>query len=89
MLFNQTELRFPLIGDNIGGVLYHDMGNVYSSFDHISFRYRQDNLQDFNYMVQAVGFGIRYRTPVGPLRLDLGTSINPPYFNGFKPRNSC
>jgi outer membrane protein assembly complex protein YaeT len=84
LLFNQTELRFPLIGDNIGGVLYHDMGNVYSSFDHISFRYRQDNLQDFNYMVQAVGFGIRYRTPVGPLRLDLGTSINPPYFNGFK-----
>ena len=84
LLFNQTELRFPLIGDNVGGVLYHDMGNVYSSFDQISFRYHQRNLQDFNYMVQAVGFGIRYRTPVGPLRVDLGTSINPPYFNGFK-----
>ena len=38
LLFNQTELRFPLIGDNVGGVLYHDMGNVYSSFDNISFR---------------------------------------------------
>jgi outer membrane protein assembly complex protein YaeT len=84
LLFNQTELRFPLIGDNIGGVLYHDMGNVYSSFDHLSFRVHQDNLQDFNYMVHAVGFGIRYRTPVGPLRVDLGYSINPPYFNGFK-----
>ena len=23
-------------------------------------------------MVHAVGFGIRYRTPVGPLRVDLG-----------------
>jgi len=84
LLFNQTELRFPLIGDNIGGVIYHDMGNVYSSFDHISFRYHQDNLQDFNYMVHGVGFGIRYRTPVGPLRVDLGTSLNPPSFNGFK-----
>jgi outer membrane protein insertion porin family len=33
--------------------------------------------------VHSVGFGIRYRTPVGPLRVDLGYSINPPYFNGF------
>jgi outer membrane protein assembly factor BamA len=84
LLFNQTELRFPLIGDNIGGVLYHDMGNVYSSVGDISFRVRQRNMQDFDYMVHAVGFGLRYRTPVGPLRLDLGYSINPPYFFGFK-----
>jgi len=84
LLFNQTELRFPLIGDNIGGVLYHDMGNVYSSLGNISFRTSQRNLQDFDYMVHAVGFGVRYRTPIGPLRLDLGYSINPPYFFGFK-----
>jgi outer membrane protein assembly complex protein YaeT len=83
LFFNQTELRFPLIGDSIGGVLFHDMGNIYSSFDHFSFRVHQDNLQDFNYMVHAVGFGIRYKTPVGPLRVDLAYSINPPYFNGF------
>jgi len=83
LFFNQTELRFPLIGDSIGGVLFHDMGNIYSSFDHFSFRVHQDNLQDFNYMVHAIGFGIRYKTPVGPLRVDLAYSINPPYFNGF------
>jgi outer membrane protein insertion porin family len=83
LFFNQTELRFPLIGDSVGGVLFHDMGNIYSSFDHFSFRVHQDNLQDFNYMEHAVGFGIRYRTPVGPLRVDLAYSINPPYFNGF------
>jgi len=83
LFFNQTELRFPLIGDNVGGVLFHDMGNIYSSADHFSFRTRQDNLLDFNYMAHAVGFGIRYRTPVGPVRLDLAYSINPPYFNGF------
>jgi outer membrane protein insertion porin family len=84
LLFNQTEIRFPLIGDNIGGVFYHDMGNVFSSVDDISFRVRQRNYQDFDYMVHAVGFGLRYRTPVGPLRVDLGYSINPPYFFGFK-----
>ena len=84
LFFNQTEVRFPLIGDNIGGVLYHDMGNVYSSLEDISFRTKQRDLQDFDYMVHAVGFGVRYRTPVGPLRLDLGYSINPPHFFGFK-----
>ncbi len=35
-------------------------------------------------MVHAAGFGIRYRTPIGPIRLDLSYSINPPRFNGFK-----
>jgi outer membrane protein assembly complex protein YaeT len=84
LLFNQTELRFPLIGDDIGGVLYHDMGNVYSALGNVSGRVHQRDLQDFDYMVHAVGFGVRYRTPVGPVRLDLGYSVNPPYFFGFK-----
>lgn len=82
--FNQTELRFPLIGDNIGGVFFHDFGNVFSSIGHMSFRATQRDLQDFDYMVHAAGFGIRYKTPVGPVRLDLAYSINPPRFVGFK-----
>ena len=84
VFFNQTELRFPLVGENIAGVFFHDMGNVYSSLGNLSFRTIQRNLQDFYYMVHAVGFGVRYRTPVGPVRLDLAYSINPPYFYGFK-----
>jgi len=84
LLFNQTELRFPLIGDNIGGVIFHDAGNTYSSLGNVSFRVHQKSLQDFDYMVHAVGFGIRYRTPVGPLRVDLAYSVNPPSFFGFK-----
>ena len=35
-------------------------------------------------MVHAAGFGIRYKTPVGPVRVDLAYSINPPAFNGLK-----
>ena len=29
-------------------------------------------------------FGVRYRTPVGPIRLDVAYSLNPPAFNGLK-----
>lgn len=84
LFFHSTELRFPFIGDNIGGVVFHDMGNVYSGVGSISFRVHQNNLADFNYMVHAVGYGIRYRTPLGPLRVDLAYSINPPTFDGLQ-----
>ncbi len=93
---NQTELRFPAMGDNIGGVLFWDAGNVYSRIQAITFRQTQKKTvvetangpqpryDDFDYMVHAVGLGIRYRTPVGPVRFDVGWSINPPRFYGFK-----
>jgi len=84
LLFHSTELRFPLIGDNIGGVFFHDMGNIYSSIGAISFRVTQRNLTDFDYMNHAVGFGIRYQTPLGPVRVDFAYSLNPPTFNGLQ-----
>ncbi|MGE5568220.1 MAG: POTRA domain-containing protein [Rhodospirillales bacterium] len=84
VLIHNTELRFPLLGNNIRGVLFHDMGNVYSTVRDISFRFHQRNDQDFNYMVHAVGFGIRYRTPVGPFRADFAYNINPPAFIGLE-----
>jgi outer membrane protein insertion porin family len=83
LFFDQHELRFPLIGDNIGGVLFHDMGNIYSSLSSFSLRQTQRNIQDFDYMVHAVGVGVRYRTPVGPLRVDLAYSVNGPRYFGF------
>jgi outer membrane protein assembly complex protein YaeT len=84
LFVNTVELRFPFIGNNIGGVLFHDAGNVYSTMEQFSFRVKQRNLEDFNYMVHAVGFGVRYRTPIGPIRLDLAWSINSPRFVGLK-----
>lgn len=83
LLFNNLELRFPLIGENVQGVFFHDMGNIFSSISNLSFRYTQKDLQDFNYTVHAVGFGIRYQTPVGPVRVDLAYTLNPPAYNGF------
>jgi outer membrane protein insertion porin family len=83
-LFNSFEMRFPLIGDNFGGALFNDMGNVYSSLDKVSLRFRQNGLKDFDYGVQGFGFGIRYRTPIGPIRADFSLSPNSPRFFGFK-----
>jgi outer membrane protein assembly complex protein YaeT len=83
LFFNNVELRFPLLGQNIQGVIFYDFGNIFSSLGNISFRYHQRNLQDFDYMVHAPGIGLRYRTPIGPIRVDLSYALNPPSFNGF------
>ena len=84
LLMNNLELRFPLIGESLGGVLFWDAGNVYSSMGNLSFRFRQRDKADFDYMVHSFGFGIRYRTPIGPIRLDLSFSPNSPRFFGFE-----
>ena len=84
LFINNVELRFPLLWQNVQAVLFHDMGNVYSSLSNISLRFSQKNLQDFNYAVHDAGIGLRYKTPVGPVRVDLAYAINPPTFIGFK-----
>lgn len=46
---------------------------------------------NFNYFSHAIGLGARYKTPVGPIRVDLSYNLNPPVypviydFNGNKP----
>jgi len=35
---------------------------------------------ELNYFSHTVGFGLRYATPVGPLRIDLGYELNQPTF---------
>src|SRR5579862_754955 len=67
-IFN-SELRFPLkIMKALGGVIFYDGGNVYSAI----------NLPNFvdNY-TNTVGIGLRYATPIGPIRIDLGRNLNP------------
>jgi outer membrane translocation and assembly module TamA len=52
----------------LGGVVFYDGGNVY----------RAINLNNFitNYS-NTVGIGLRYSTPIGPLRIDVGRNLNP------------
>jgi outer membrane protein insertion porin family len=90
LFFNTFELRFPLLGPNISGVLFHDLGNIYTNFGNLSLAYHQPgnivtqpNIHDFDYAAQAAGFGIRYRTPLGPVRVDLAYALNPPNYEGF------
>src|ERR1700676_701529 len=35
---------------------------------------------ELNYFAHTVGFGVRYATPVGPIRIDLGYQVNRPFF---------
>ena len=63
-----SEFRIPLpIKKGLGLVAFYDGGNV---FEHVGFR-------DFgsNY-TNSVGVGLRYATPIGPVRVDLGHNFN-------------
>ena len=80
LLLNSLELRFPLWGQNITGAVFHDAGNVYEKIGSLSLRPHQKSLTDFNYMSHGVGLGLRYQTPVAPIRLDVGYNLNPTRF---------
>ena len=59
------ELRFPVWKD-VGGVVFLDGGNVF----------RRANQFDMGELRGSYGFGLRYKSPVGPIRLDLGFKLD-------------
>ena len=63
VIFN-AELRIPVRG-SFGAVTFVDAGNV---FLHV-------NDMDLGQLRGAFGFGIRYRSPVGPIRVDVGLKM--------------
>lgn len=65
LLEASVELRFPIRG-NLRGAAFVDAGNVWSDPDEIS-------LSDLRY---TPGAGIRYRTPVGPIRFDVARRMS-------------
>ena len=61
-----AELRIPVFGD-FGAVVFADGGNVFARVSDL----------DLAELRTGLGFGVRYRSPFGPLRLDLGFPVHP------------
>jgi outer membrane protein insertion porin family len=61
-----AELRFNVWGA-LGMVGFLDAGNVFLKASDI----------DLTELRPAAGFGVRYRSPIGPLRIDLGFNLDP------------
>jgi outer membrane protein assembly factor BamA len=93
--FRMPSPTLPYVGSNVSFVLFHDMGNVFQHASDLfpSFlNFRQPNRStcrdvsgqfgtcNFNYYSHAVGLGARYRTPIGPIRLDFSYNLNPPIY---------
>ena len=98
LFLNNLELRtpplpLPYVGNNLSAVVFHDMGNVFSTAGDMAnsiLKFSQPNRSlclipaaatcNFNYVSHAVGAGARYRTPIGPVSFDVGYNLNPPAF---------
>jgi outer membrane protein insertion porin family len=97
----------PFFQDNISFAIFHDAGNVFINgheMVHNLLRWRQKNPElclqqstadqcDYSYISHAIGVGVRYKTPIGPVRFDFGYNLNPAAFpsvqsNVFVPQHT-
>ena len=68
MMVYNIEFRFPLQKEQgVMGVLFFDAGNVFT----------KDESYTFSGMRSGAGVGIRWYSPVGPLRLEWGKNLDP------------
>ena len=66
-LFFNFEYIFPILKEaGIRGVVFFDTGNAYRS-----------NEDYFSDMRKSAGFGVRWQSPFGPLRLEMGFNLDP------------
>ncbi|HEU5341944.1 POTRA domain-containing protein [Edaphobacter sp.] len=93
--FRMPAPTLPYVGSSVNFVIFHDMGNVFQnpgdmfpSFLHFH-QPNRDTCTDhsgkvgtcsFNYFSHDIGIGARYKTPVGPVRLDFSYNLNPPIY---------
>jgi translocation and assembly module TamA len=61
LLVGSIELE-RAIGQNWGAAVFYDTGNAFDNFDSLN-------------LAQSAGVGVRYYTPVGPVRLDLARQL--------------
>ncbi|MEO6966012.1 MAG: BamA/TamA family outer membrane protein, partial [Acidobacteriaceae bacterium] len=69
LLLLNSEFRIPLpIKKNLGLAVFYDGGNVFPVVGFHDFTSLYSN---------NAGLGLRYNTPVGPVRIDVGRNLNP------------
>lgn len=65
-LINNVEVIFPLLTSaGLRGVVFYDCGQAYDDGEPI-------NIKDFR---QGVGYGVRWNSPMGPIRFEIGYPI--------------
>jgi outer membrane protein insertion porin family len=65
LLLLNGELRVPVWGD-LGAAVFMDGGNVFNRVTEF----------DLGELRGSAGFGIRYRSPIGPIRFDIGFKLD-------------
>ena len=81
LFLNSVELRIRMAQEGLGLVLFNDTGNVFTTIRHMRLlKFNQNSPTDLDYDSDAVGVGLRYKTPVGPLSFDVGYNLNPPQY---------
>ena len=65
LLFN-FDYRFPIAGQ-FGGTVFLDLGNVWADWRDI----------EPGEMKPGIGVGVRYASPIGPVRLEIGWKLDP------------
>jgi len=75
MVNANIEVRFPIYGD-AGAVIFQDLGALSSS-----------GIKGIGKkgLLAGTGFGLRYNTPIGPLRFDIGWkwSLDKPFDRSY------
>jgi outer membrane protein insertion porin family len=79
LMLANLDYRFPIVA-SLGGTLFFDSGNVWADWRDIR----------LSQMRSGVGFGLRYLSAIGPLRLEMGWKLHrerhpeePPYVVSF------
>jgi outer membrane protein insertion porin family len=68
MMCYNLEYHFPLLKEQgVVGIVFFDAGNVWS----------EDESYNFDGLKKSVGAGVRWYSPLGPLRLEYGWKIDP------------
>jgi outer membrane translocation and assembly module TamA len=73
-----AEVRFPVWKQkSLGAAVFIDVGNVFATVGDI----------DLGELRSGAGFGIRWRSPVGPPRMDFAWKLHPITFANGQPEN--